>query len=103
MNNLQIRHHCLLVCECENAQRADERAIARNRCEEGTEEATGPELRTCIDLPQAGRRDVSLEEIKLQDITEGKGRTSLKSVLLGFMSSSCFANFFNRYLSPSLV
>lgn len=49
MNNLQIRHHCLFVCECESAQREDEieregkEERERNSCEEGTEEATGPE------------------------------------------------------------
>lgn len=47
--------------ECESAQRRKrEREREKNRCEEGTEEATGPEYRTCIDLPQAGRRDVVL-------------------------------------------
>lgn len=51
-----------------SAQREDE-----IESEEGTAEATGPELRTCIDLPQAGRRDASLEESKLRDLTQGYG------------------------------
>lgn len=39
MNNLQIRHHCLFVCECKNAPRKEEEEERkREKCEEGTED-----------------------------------------------------------------
>lgn len=44
VNNLQIRHHCLLVWVEEEREGEDE-------------ETTGPESRACIELPQAGRRE----------------------------------------------
>lgn len=51
-NNLQIRHRCLFVWvqECTGSERERER----------WERWGGPEYRTCIGLPQAGRRDVTL-------------------------------------------
>ncbi|TNN86683.1 hypothetical protein EYF80_003151 [Liparis tanakae] len=64
-----LDHHLGLKASYGNSHSEDE-----IESEEGTAEATGPELRTCIDLPQAGRRDASLEEIKLRDITRGYGK-----------------------------